>query len=627
MLKLHLASGTVEVNPEDMINPLKNPLWTGTSVCTKNELLNVIKTIYTKENVEAHPEVFFAPLFERENAWREHDRLAASGMFSQEFVDLPRPNPRAAINHLLRGLPEDQYWKLFFVRHGSFYIERQIFKGMLMRFESTRDGTYVVFSASAGLILSNDENNNELSPLVAVANWSPTIFFNMDAIILTFAFDELNVNSEFFSRVVSIMCNQQVFNPVNDQGDRISGRCLRTSQILEHLDPNDPNNTTVGSLSMVCFPIPFFNPMICIRKAERPFDKTELYQVFSYRTSPLAHIRYPIKDVSDKNPKATLFGVELECSTDYPVSNIIDATATPFLLCKQDSSINGNKRFRYEMVTVPMTFRAHKRYWAEFFSNLDYTKFDTTLNTNNGMHVHVSRDAFVDQTHIKNIGYMFANPEHRGFWLSVSERTESSLNNFSPLPYWDRSQSAVKNYKHVLQACAATRGALNTGNVATIEFRLFRGAVSFAAVLKNLEVVESLLEFCLNRPFTELTLEHYLKWINKQPANRFAMYKAFIKEMDLDRIVYMTKLRITLDGYSRATALDALPTKEFPFTPELADALNEIFSCNNFAWSVAKNRIIYTGTPRVASRNAESVLAKYNKDVAARYTRNLKKSA
>ena len=119
-----------------------------------------------------------------------------------------------------------------------------------------------------------------------------------------------------------------------------------------------------------------------------------LYQHFSYTTNIREILTGTIVKDAEKKTKPLLLGIELECSSDLTINEMMDAQDTPFFLCKSDSSISGSKRNRYEMVTVPMSAAAQKEHWAKWFENIDLNKFDTSLDTNNGLHIHIDRLAF-----------------------------------------------------------------------------------------------------------------------------------------------------------------------------------------------------------------------------------------
>jgi hypothetical protein len=199
------------------------------------------------------------------------------------------------------------------------------------------------------------------------------------------------------------------------------------------------------------------------------------------------------------------------------------------MLAKSDSSVTGNKRHSLELVTVPMSFKAHKREWAKWFSKLEYDKFDTTKDTNNGMHVHIGRDHFDNEKHIRNLAWFINNPAHRDFMMALSERTAYSVENYSPMRKYSPEASKVRAMKNVVGEIRNLRGACNVAsNKPTIEVRLFKGIVSYAAVLKNLECVDAMFNFSREFPVYKMTLRQFLLWLESQPYNKYPVFKKFV---------------------------------------------------------------------------------------------------
>lgn len=269
------------------------------------------------------------------------------------------------------------------------------------------------------------------------------------------------------------------------------------------------------------------SPVVTAAERITRTNKRALYQVMGYNASPTELLSWPIVNKGEIKP--VLYGVELECATDYNVRQLIDATDEPFMIAKSDSSVSGRGALRVELVTVPMSFRAHKREWAKWFSKLDYDKFDTTKNTSNGMHVHIGRDHFADENHVKRLTWFVNNPANRDFIFALSERTQQSLDGYSPLARFGSSTSKVRNYNQVTNIVGSMRGAINlASNKPTVEVRLFRGIVSYAAILKNLECVDAFFHFTAEANFNQLNLKGFLNWLEETPPNKYAIFKKFI---------------------------------------------------------------------------------------------------
>lgn len=286
-------------------------------------------------------------------------------------------------------------------------------------------------------------------------------------------------------------------------------------------------------------------------------NKSSLYQLFSSTQDITAILGKgsPIKKTIVKNSKSVvvealsqkLYGVELELSTDKTVRQIIDAQGDPVrFLCKQDGSITGSKRNRYECVTVPLAMSEHRQLWTRFFTNIGSKgDFDISTQTNNGMHVHIGRKLFTEG-HLRNFTWFITAPENREFMLQISQRSQESFDRWSPCPKYNNYRSHLDSYKACVQAVSSLRGAVNIGNTRnkpTVEVRIFKGIVSCAEVLRNLEVVDSIFEF--TKPINEggysnyqtLTIENYYNWVKSTPKTQYKNLRADLWKLDIPLLV------------------------------------------------------------------------------------------
>lgn len=275
-----------------------------------------------------------------------------------------------------------------------------------------------------------------------------------------------------------------------------------------------------------------------------PGDRTSLYRCLNYGAAPTEYIIWPIVEKYEKSP--VLYGIELECSTNLQVRTIIDAQTIPFFICKQDSSITGTKRYLYEMVTVPMSFKAHKKHWAHWFSKIDYNDFDCTTQTSNGMHIHIDRKAFENDNHIRNMTWFYLNPANQAFIVAVSERGSlQAMQAYTPIANFSDHVSRVNAFKTCVSAARQHRGIVNFGKSATIEIRMFRGIVSFAELMKNLEFVDAVREFSAGeRTVNNLGVKDFITWLNSQPKNKYIAIRKFIDQLkNLDDILLESEIR------------------------------------------------------------------------------------
>lgn len=260
-------------------------------------------------------------------------------------------------------------------------------------------------------------------------------------------------------------------------------------------------------------------------------DRRALERVLNYSANIFDYLPYTIK--GPKEPQAVLYGVELEANGDYEPKDLIRAQKDLFFIMKQDGSVWGSKRYNYELVTVPASLKAHKRLWAEFFEKVDYNKFDTTKDTGNGMHVHIDRKAF-KRSHLNRFTWFITNPANDDFILAMSERpNRTNLDQWAGRPNHLDHPTKLKAASIAERSNRGIRGAVHFKHDKTVEVRLFKGIVSYATVVKNLEFVDSVFHYTLHTALSQLSLKHYLAWLEATPKNKYQMLKAFIAEIKL----------------------------------------------------------------------------------------------
>lgn len=300
------------------------------------------------------------------------------------------------------------------------------------------------------------------------------------------------------------------------------------------------------------FTIDFFSPSYTYRRWTIREDNERYGTLLSYSTNVLNYL--PNKLTAKDEPNNTpLFGVELELTTDYNVCDIVNATSQNFCVCKSDSSITGSKSVAYEVVTAPASLRMHKRSWLEMFKKLGLEMFDTSRNTNNGMHVHLDINAFLNHkgelnyTHYQHFVWWFYNPANQIFNLTVGERQldkiqycslPTAISNTSrtpqnPLYYFN---SALSYLEEGARYVVAKKGNYNDDGIIpkTLEVRLFKGIVSPAAIWKNLEYVQAIYNFTSQCCFLKNSLDNFLDWLYNQPKNQYRYLRKFLDTLNLE---------------------------------------------------------------------------------------------
>lgn len=354
-------------------------------------------------------------------------------------------------------------------------------------------------------------------------------------------------------------------------------------------------------------------------------NRRPIHQVLSYTTDALSLLPFPNMEPKEKDP--VLVGVELECCTDYDVKELVDAAEDPFFLAKSDSSISGSKPNRMELVTAPSSFKYLKRQYALWFNKLDYTKFDCTTQTTNGMHVHIGRTHFEDNTHIRNFCWFFHNPANTEFLVAISERTLPDLMRWSPI-YPFSSRTKTKAFREVYHLVGNNhRGITNFkggwDNAKTVEVRMFKGIVSYAAIVKNLEFVEAVFLFTKGlTSYRDLTLRGFLKWLDRQPRNKFILLRKFIDGITrMEKILMAADIKDTIFNVTdHQKVARLLMGASFKITNEHITFLNK--REKKRVYTLNKD----TGEITVHHHNLAKLQA-FDKSFAERYTRHIPSAA
>lgn len=258
-------------------------------------------------------------------------------------------------------------------------------------------------------------------------------------------------------------------------------------------------------------------------------NRRSIERILNYSANVFDFLPFTIK--GPKEPKATLYGVELEANGDYQPKELIDAQKDLFFIMKADGSIFGNKLNNYELVTVPASLKAHKRLWAEFFEKVDYNKFDTSKDTGNGMHVHIDAKAFT-KSHLNRFTWFILNPANEDFILAISERpTKRNLDEWAGRPNLLIERSKLTAARKAAIRNANVRGAVHYKRNTTVEVRLFKGIVSYATIVKNLEFVDSIFEYTRETMLSQISLKNYFTWLQATPVNKYQMLKTFLNEI------------------------------------------------------------------------------------------------
>jgi hypothetical protein len=491
-------------NTTDLFHPVVNPQ--ELTPLTVTHQFNLLKSFYTRENITNNSKFLL---------------YGFHGCIYERYYE-------STLNHILEAVTDDNLWVLAYINftdgngatpHFYPYRPSDVSKTSTAVSFNVRDMGYHSSEHAIGSIQWAEWFNAKLSDIRTT--WLTTLYNKHPDLLLPSPF-YINEIQTAYNRYITFRpyCNSSIDNSSYD---------YPTALQLIHTDPNISLTieSTRGSFNV------FLNTVIS------KHNKAPLYNVMQYSANPLKFLKWPLTLKNEHNP--VLYGLELELSTNYPCQQLIDATDDPFFIIKQDSSVTGSKRFKYELATIPMSFKAHRKHWAHWFSSLNYDEFDQTKDTNNGLHIHIAKTAFINPGHIRNFTWFFTMPAHTDFMLLVSERPQSSLESYATIPH--HSGTRTQAYLNTLNTVKQVRGCIHLSPKGTIEVRLFRGIVSLAEILKNLEFTDSVFHYTMNASIQTLTLKHYYNWLQKTPKNKYQLIKKYFDQIsNLQTIIQSSQL-------------------------------------------------------------------------------------
>jgi len=245
----------------------------------------------------------------------------------------------------------------------------------------------------------------------------------------------------------------------------------------------------------------------------------------------------------EKERTLLFFGMELELSTRLTILEIqhivtqVEPRQELFFFFKQDSSITGRYDNRIELVTMPCSPRYLKKNMSTFFHKVeklvawkgdhleDY--FDTSLGLNNGLHIHVSANAFVQNSPYDN--------RHRNKFLTAFNQWDKGFQEWLR-KLTKRSTTAFEsNYAHIhpgLDGYTLARRVKNGpahpnrhsachNNQNTVEVRVFYGWYDINHVVACIELTQAMFYYTQYTPlrsFGRGFAKDFTTWLNKEPG-------------------------------------------------------------------------------------------------------------
>ena len=221
---------------------------------------------------------------------------------------------------------------------------------------------------------------------------------------------------------------------------------------------------------------------------ECPYDEERSPQrIHDYSWRPAPQFRWIVEqdgDLGSTDLRRTMFmGFELEVefqgSDRESVLDVCDAALGDKAYYKHDGSLSDG----FEIVTHPMTLAAHKA-----LIDWGFTKTISDMGCRSwqaktcGLHVHVSRSAFIGQRHLALFQFLFLN--NKTVMTAIAGRDSDRWATFEGV-----KRNVIPEMKG--KAWRARYEAINVTNENTIELRMFRGTLNHLRVLAILELVDA----------------------------------------------------------------------------------------------------------------------------------------
>lgn len=222
------------------------------------------------------------------------------------------------------------------------------------------------------------------------------------------------------------------------------------------------------------------------------------------------------------------FGVELECEPRRngapkmdadELSDRIDEIASDRVYCKSDASLSHG----LEIVTHPGTLAHHMyvMHWRQIQRTCEKAGFRSHDTENSGLHIHVGReqlgstDAEREET-IRKVQVLFVL--YAAELTRFSRRTRSRLDEWASFRSFGVSPESIRATDGDALAAWARSSvptfesgyhdrrytAVNLMNLATIEFRIFRGTLKRDTLIAAIQLTSNICEYAMSHTWDEL---------------------------------------------------------------------------------------------------------------------------
>ncbi len=225
-------------------------------------------------------------------------------------------------------------------------------------------------------------------------------------------------------------------------------------------------------------------------------------------------------------------GIELEVEKMSPhAGDFLEAAGEKsydpyFVYLKSDGSLSSTG---VEIVTMPATLEAFKELWPQHaMDNVRGYGARSYHYHSCGFHIHVSRTAFTP-SHM----WKFARFQMRNASLCqrVGQRENSSY------AEWYAINDSLQNLPEIVKGKDSNRSryiAINFQRNDTVEMRYFKGNILEAAIMKNVEFIDSIYEYTKQLTAGDiisrngLARHKYLRWLVETGASRYPYLLEFL---------------------------------------------------------------------------------------------------
>jgi hypothetical protein len=251
----------------------------------------------------------------------------------------------------------------------------------------------------------------------------------------------------------------------------------------------------------------------------------------SYQNYLLSYSYKPKKvyyRTTDKNNimNTLFFGTEFELTADAEtqkkiVMHLLDLGLDKSFYCVHDGSISGG----LEIIVHPYTWSWYNSKHCNFNVLFDLPKmFNCNVNSNCGLHMHMSKSAFTRVHLFKALNFIYSNIPYmlyisgrdinRMEWIEryccISRKRESGLSLISSA----KNKIGYNKYQ-----------IINLKPKNTIEIRIFNGTIDSTVFRMYIEFCKSLYDFTKEYSIKDINLKEYLNFIDGKKEFKRIFYK------------------------------------------------------------------------------------------------------